>query len=70
MANRTLRIDNPIAGGPTTGVCTFCAARFMSRLTNIGDAVEQLRSAFGHHNCNEDASQAAPRIVREATDDK
>jgi hypothetical protein len=70
MANRTLRIDKPIAGGPATGICTFCGARFMSRLTDIGDAVEQLRSAFSHHNCKEDASQAAPRIVREVTDDK
>ena len=69
MAIRSLRIDNQVAGAPTSGICTFCGARFISRLTDIGDALEQLRSAFERHNCKEDASQAAARIVREATKD-
>jgi hypothetical protein len=68
MANRTLRISNQVTGAPTSGFCTACGARFMSRLKDIGDAREQLRSEFGGHNCKEDASQAAARIVKEATE--
>ena len=40
----------------------------MSRLLNLEDALEQLRSAFSHHNCKEDLGQAAHRVVRKAAD--
>ena len=45
------------------GVCKACAHQF------TGTDAEILQ-AFNAHECNEDASQAAARIVREATENK
>lgn len=69
MANKALRIDNEIKGAAQSGTCTACGAKFKSNLKDIGDALEQLRRDWGRHDCKEDASQAAARIVREATKD-
>ena len=41
--------------------CTACGQQFVGR-----DILERFRD----HNCSEDASQAAARIVREATENK
>jgi hypothetical protein len=64
---RSLRIDDQVAGAPTSGVCTACGHKFVSRQKDIADALEQLRRDWSRHDCDEDDSQAAARIVREAT---
>jgi hypothetical protein len=41
----------------------------MSRNEDLDEALKEIRSAFDVHKCErEDASQAAARIVREATE--
>jgi hypothetical protein len=43
------------------GICADCGAKFLG-------LDEVIHRKFKEHKCNEDASQAAARIVREATD--
>lgn len=43
------------------GICKACGHKFTGTETEI-------RQQFSRHDCNEDASQAAARIVREATE--
>jgi hypothetical protein len=52
----------------TTARCSACKRVFAAK---IDDATSDLRQQFEDHNCtpSEDASQAAARIVREATKD-
>jgi hypothetical protein len=64
---RNLRIVKltPIA----IGVCERCNAQFKSSQPLEDDAEAEMRAAFDAHKCKlEDASQAAARIVKEATD--
>ena len=68
MAKRSLKITNDLMGTPASGVCTACGAKFVGKLP--GDPVEQITLAYKAHNCDGDASQAAARIVREATENK
>jgi hypothetical protein len=70
MSERALRVDDRAVGAPAIGVCTVCGARFISRHQDVGEALKQLRTDFDRHNCKEDASQAAARVVIEATEDK
>lgn len=39
-------------------------------MENPEKAKQDFHAAFNLHNCDEDASQAAARIVKEATEDK
>jgi len=66
MRKRKLRIvkKSPL---PAIGVCERCNAQFKSSLPSPGT---DIRAQFDAHTCKrEDASQAAARIVREATEE-
>jgi hypothetical protein len=65
MSKRSLKFTNDLMGTPASGVCTACGAKFIGKLP--GDPIEQVKQAYDAHSCKEDASQAAARIVREAT---
>lgn len=72
MANRKLQITHYIGPAPHVGICTKCGELF--KVTTgvtftVQDATQTLQSAFDKHECKgEDFSQAAARIVREATE--
>jgi hypothetical protein len=52
-----------------SGICESCNKSFMSRNEDLDEALKEIQSAFDVHKCErEDASQAAARIVREATE--
>jgi hypothetical protein len=56
---------------PVTGICESCQQSFMSRNEDLEIAHKEIQIAFDVHKCErEDASQAAARIVREATEQK
>jgi hypothetical protein len=70
VSKREMRIVKKIGPAPYMAVCTNCSHQF--RVTSgkeftVEDATETLQKQFDAHDCNEDASQAAARIVREAT---
>ena len=73
MPKRSLRVVKWLGTIPASGVCTFCDRLFtvpLTALKRVADAQASLRIQFTEHNCKrEDASQAAARIVREATED-
>lgn len=53
-----------------SGRCSVCQRPFEGRAIRPEDhasALHELRAQFEQHNCNEDANQAAFRVVREAT---
>jgi hypothetical protein len=70
---RNLRVVKWVGTVPALGVCTFCNRQFqvpMESMKRIEDAQWNLDLQFREHKCKrEDASQAAARIVREATED-
>jgi hypothetical protein len=70
MPKRNLRIVKRTANIPVLGVCEYCNAQFSADPT--GRTVEgqsTIQEQFDKHKCErEDASQAAARIVREATE--
>ena len=69
MPKRNLRVvkRTPIA----IGICESCNMQFKSHQPIEDDAEAEMRAAFDAHKCKpEDASQAAARIVREATEDR
>ena len=74
MAKRNLRIVKRTRNIPVLGVCEYCNARFpadMHRLGDLGNAQASIQAQFNAHTCKpEDASQAAARIVKEATQQK
>jgi hypothetical protein len=69
---RNLRVVKWLRQVPAIGVCTFCNRHFkvpMESMKRVADAQWNLDLQFKEHKCKpEDASQAAARIVREATD--
>jgi hypothetical protein len=71
MAKRSLRLVKWIDDAPSLGICESCNAQFAAPSYLHGQrepAEAAIRSAFDKHKCKpEDASQAAVRIVREAT---
>lgn len=71
---RSLRVVKWLGTVPAVGVCTYCARNFKvasDSLKRTSDAQESLRKQFVEHTCQrEDASQAAARIVKEATEGK
>jgi len=72
--DRNLMVVEWIGTVPAIGACTCCSRQFkvpLGSMSHLADAQESLRVQFVEHKCErEDASQAAARIVREATDDK
>jgi hypothetical protein len=64
MPKRNLRIVTQ--GVPIVGLCEACNAQFKS--FNVDEAERVVKAQFDAHECKAlDASQAAVRIVREAT---
>jgi hypothetical protein len=71
MAKRNLIIDSYSHAVPTSARCSDCHRPFRvdaNESTTPEAAREHLKAEFDAHNCKEDFSQAAVRIVREATD--
>lgn len=71
MPKREMKIVKKIGPAPYMAVCTNCGHQF--RVTSgetftAEDATATLQKQFDAHDCKEDASQAAARIVREATE--
>ncbi len=67
---RTLIPSNVEYGTPTAGRCSVCHRSFEIELGTheaLSAAKERLLAMFNEHVCNEDANQAAARIVRETT---
>ena len=75
MVKRDLKFGNLDlqTGKPISGVCSSCGRMFLGK-PNAGertdDVLLRVRAEFDAHNCREDASQAAFRTVREATEGK
>ena len=72
MTKRNLRILKSAGGTPTLGVCEYCNTTFEAFRDETGfvSNKDDVRDQFEAHKCKrEDASQAAARIVKEATDD-
>ena len=69
---RSLQFANMVTGEPPSARCSDCHRVFIAKPRSkdrIDDLILQIRYAFDQHNCREDASQAAARIVIEATED-
>ena len=74
MPKREMRIVKYIGPAPYLAVCTYCIQQFKVppdvTLTAM-EAETELQAEFSHHVCKRlDESQAAARIVREATEGK
>jgi hypothetical protein len=68
MPKRNLRIVKRIRTVPVLGICEYCNAQF-SGDPSRGNAQSAIQEQFNTHKCKPiDASQAAARIVREATE--
>jgi hypothetical protein len=63
---RSLHVINKGPDAPLIGVCTACNRRFMARQTHGEDPIHRLTRDFNDHNCNDDGTQTADRIVNEA----
>jgi hypothetical protein len=74
MPKRKLRIVQETNGVPVLGVCEHCNKQFPAERQVVGQLAKARASIDGQfdaHVCKrEDASQAAARIVREATEQK
>lgn len=72
MSKRKLRIVKRTRNVPVLGVCEHCNAQFPAdahRLGDLSNAQASIQEQFNTHTCKlEDASPAAARIVREATE--
>jgi hypothetical protein len=67
MPKRNLRIVKQTFK-VTLGVCEACNSQFTSHLPKPDQSQWEIQTQFDRHKCKpEDASQAAARIVREAT---
>jgi hypothetical protein len=68
---RRLIVSNVEFGTTTAGRCSVCHRPFEIELgpsEALSEAKERLMVLFEAHVCNEDANQAAARIVRETTE--
>src|SRR5439155_20171071 len=69
MPKRKLRLVKRVP--PILGVCEACNTTFKSIHTDPAAAVADIKVGFDAHKCKrEDASQAAARIVKEATEER
>jgi hypothetical protein len=56
---------------PAIGICERCNSQFKSNKPSQDAAEQEIVEAFDTHTCKlTDSSQNAPRMVREATEDK
>jgi hypothetical protein len=72
MPKRNLRIIKSSGGTPIQGVCEHCNMVFSATRNDAGfvSDKDEVRDQFDKHKCApQDASQAAARIVREATEE-
>ena len=72
MKKRYMRIVKMSGAMPDMAACTNCGHEFKvygSKKHTVAEATENLRKQFTAHDCKEDASQAAARIVKEGTRD-
>jgi hypothetical protein len=70
MTKREMRVVKSIGPAPYMAICTNCGHQFKvtsGKTFTVEDATETLQKQFEAHNCSEDASQSAARIVKEAT---
>jgi hypothetical protein len=67
---RSLKVIDKGMGAPLAGMCTACKRKFVAKPKLGEDPMEFLLEQFNDHKCKEDASQAAARIVREATENR
>ena len=69
--DRVLQFETMDQDQPVKGRCSICHRPFSAQPKpgeRTDDALLRLRADFETHSCHEDASQAAARIVREATE--
>ncbi len=60
-------------GAPMAGHCSVCHRPFeveLSASETLSEAKERLNTLFEQHVCQEDSSQVALRVMREATENK
>jgi formylmethanofuran dehydrogenase subunit B len=70
MPKRNLRIVKRVRNIPVLGICEYCNAHFSGE-PDRGNAQSAIQEQFNAHKCkSEDASQAAARIVKEATENR
>jgi hypothetical protein len=72
MANRRLLGITYIHSVPVYGRCSKCGRPFTTPSDATANPLKAMRdfyAVFQGHKCDEDASQAAARIVREATEE-
>jgi hypothetical protein len=70
MPKRNLRIVKRVRNVPVLGICEYCNAQF-SGDPSRGNAQSAIQEQFNVHKCKpDDVSQAAARVVREATENK
>jgi hypothetical protein len=67
-SRRDMRMVKVVGGVPEIAACTNCGREFKvysSKTLAVDEATERLGKLFATHDCKEDASQAAARIVKE-----
>jgi hypothetical protein len=62
---RSLHVISDANGDPSSGVCASCNRRFVAKPKPGEDAMHWLTREFNDHDCDDDNSQAAVRIVKE-----
>ena len=68
QSKRSLRIVKRVKNAPVLGVCEYCNMQFSADPLGPAEAQAIIQQQFNAHTCKpENASQAAARIVREAT---
>jgi hypothetical protein len=68
MAKRKLRLVKRVP--PIIGICEACNIQFKSIHIDPAAAEADIKAGFEAHKCKpEDASQAAARIVKQATEE-
>lgn len=71
MGEKRLHFINISCAGPVLAECTGCDQKFKEEWTEeeggTGEAIKRVEKRYANHVCPEDFSQAAARIVREAT---
>jgi hypothetical protein len=71
MTDKTLTNVAFFQGVPVSGRCSKCGRPFNTptdAMPNPEKATHDFYAAFESHKCDKDVSQAAARIVREATE--
>jgi hypothetical protein len=67
---RELKFAKMVTSQPVSAQCSACKRVFVAKpgaSDRTDDLALRIKAEFDRHDCNEDASQAAARIVKEAT---